>query len=50
MSLRYEYSKRSTDIPGTDYSENRMWLQFSYGTAAAGLPPAATTFPVVPGP
>ncbi len=31
VNARYEWYKRSSDLPNGDYTENRVWLTFSYG-------------------
>lgn len=50
VSLQSERFERHADTSATDYTENRAWLQLTYGAAPAGLPESATRLPVGPEP
>jgi hypothetical protein len=47
FSLDYALSKRHSDIPGTDFTEHRIFLSVGYGREAQ-VPPGPAT-PPLPG-
>ncbi len=58
ISARYQYAHRTSNLPGTGFSENRTWLQFGWGRpsgelitgpARPALPGDVSGRPAVPG-
>jgi len=46
VALDYAYSKRQSNLPDTDFTENRVWLSVGYGRAAQ-VPPGPATPPLL---
>lgn len=48
ISARYQYAHRSSDLPGSGFSENRTWLQFGWGRPS-GEVSSGPARPALPG-
>ncbi len=42
VNVSYAHTKRQSNLPGTDYTENRVWLSLGYGRPAQRPPGPAT--------